>query len=223
MVLIAGCAKGTGETSQKAGGDVEAAPEGAASKKEVGTGAKEAGEGEGAAENIEGPQERDDAPVDEGDSDTYEMASSDGNIGFRIAGLAKQGWSRSVADRGQLVLSGPPGGPLGFTVRDYPTDQRGTDLAKAFETLGHGVPAASSAALKVELGGSQRDAQAFRLGESLATTAYCLVDVPAATEEKGGLWVLFYVGSREGAEPTCDHVLKAKTLAPIAKSFEVVP
>lgn len=228
LVLVAGCAKGTDEPSQEAGGDVKAAPTSDA-KKDV-TDADEAGEGAPDSEPAQagedgsgsGPEEPDFEPID-GDADTYEMASTAEGIGFRIGGLSKQGWSRSVASGGQLVLSGPPGGPLGFSVRDYPADQRDLALPKVFERLMGEAAAASSPATKVELGGVQRDAQAFRIGESLATTAYCLVNVPADAEDKGGLWVVFYVGLNEGGEPTCEHVLTAKTLAPIAKSFEVVP
>ncbi len=140
--------------------------------------------------------------------------------GFRISGLRGHGWSRSGSDGRVLVtLSGPPGGPLGFEVRASSAEGAGSaTLEKQFAEAVTHRPSRAGRPEKVRLAGAEREAQAFRTGEGLATTSWCAVRVPGAPG-RAGLLVLASTGGRGDAEPTCEASLRHEAIAPLVASF----
>jgi hypothetical protein len=168
------------------------------------------------------------APID---SDTFSITADQAReaglpaIGFKVSGLKGHGWTRFAPDRKRYIsLSGPPGGPLSFSVTPY-TDGAGDPLTleqlfrERIEGRGGIDPFVTGEPEKVELAGAEREAQAFRTGKSLATSNWCVVKVPSAEIEGAGLLVILRIGSKEDRLPTCKLSLKAAALAPLAKSF----
>jgi hypothetical protein len=74
---------------------------------------------------------------------------------------------------------------------------------------------------KVEIGGKEREAQAFRTGRSLATSNWCVVEIPAEKVENTGLLMTLRIGSKEDRVPSCALSLGHGALAPLAKSFQL--
>ena len=142
-------------------------------------------------------------------------------VGFEIKGLAGRGWS--VIDLPDVFfgLSGPPGGPLGLQIRAY--DEKSGDNAKLFDTIVTHKPTKAGKLEKVELAGEPREAQPFRNGEGFATTAYCLIRVPAKPGANNGLVFLAFSGMSDKEEPSCKRALDAPTLKPIVASFRLLP
>jgi len=162
----------------------------------------------------------------EGDDDVYAVKTADAGpagVGYTIKGLAKRGWSRSFGSEGALVLSGPPGGPLGLSIRPFAPDQASVPLHELFVAWMGEQPDVVVEPNQISLAGAQRDAQAFRTGEGLATTAYCLVRVTSGQPDAGGWWVMFYTGGSQTQDPSCGSVTVHPALAPIVKSFALVP
>ena len=65
---------------------------------------------------------------------------------------------------------------------------------------------------------AEREAQAFRPGEGLATPSWCAVRGPGAPG-RAGLLVLASTGGRGDAEPTCEASLRHEAIAPLVASF----
>lgn len=76
---------------------------------------------------------------------------------------------------------------------------------------------------KIDLAGEPRDAQSFQSGEGFATSAYCLIRLPAKPGAKNGLVFLGDSGMNEKDEPSCKVALDATALQPIVASFRLVP
>lgn len=142
-------------------------------------------------------------------------------VGFELRGLRGQGWTVITLEGAFFAVSGPPGGPLGLQIRAY--DEKSGDNAKLFESIVTHKPLKVGKAEKVELAGEQREAQSFRTGASLASTAYCLIRLPAKPGAKNGLVFLADSGMNEKDEPSCKKALDAPALKPIVASFKLVP
>lgn len=162
----------------------------------------------------------------ENDDDVHAVLTKDvgsAGAGYRIEGLAEQGWSQMAGEGGAFALSGPPGGPLGFELRPYGPGDAEMPLDELFTAWTGAVADVSAEPIQISLAGAKRDAQAFRSGESLATTASCMVRVPSGRADAGGWWLRFYTGGAQTQAPSCDMVTSHAALAPIAKSFGLVP
>jgi hypothetical protein len=148
-------------------------------------------------------------------------------IGFKLSGLKGHGWTRFAADANRYIsLSGPPGGPLSFSVRPYTDTASGPQTLeqlfnKAVEGRGGLEPMVVGEPEKVSVGGKEREAQAFRTGRSLATSNWCVVRIPAENIDGAGLVMTLVLGTVEDREPTCDHSLKSRALKALAESFEL--
>jgi hypothetical protein len=147
-------------------------------------------------------------------------------IGFKLSGLKGRGWTRFAADRARYIsLSGPPGGPLSFSITPYSDGETGPPtMEQLFKgaVAGHGGldPIVKGKPEKVTVAGAEREAQAFRTGKSLATSNWCLVRIPSEKVEGAGLLMALTLGTKEDREPTCAHSLKSKALAPLIESFQ---
>ncbi|MBW2278529.1 MAG: hypothetical protein JRF63_13630 [Deltaproteobacteria bacterium] len=171
----------------------------------------------------EAPSDADDFAI------TVDQAEAAGlpAIGFKLSGLKGHGWTRFAADRNRYIsLSGPPGGPLSFSVTPYSDTVSGPQTLKQLFTKaveGHGGldPVVEGEPEQVSVGGSEREAQAFRTGRSLATSNWCVVRIPAEGIEGAGLLMTLRLGTKEDRDPTCGHSLKSRALKPLAESFEL--
>ena len=146
-------------------------------------------------------------------------------IGFKLSGLSGHGWTRFAADQNRYIsLSGPPGGPLSFSITPYSDTASGPQTLKQLftekvEGRGGLEPVVDGKPEKVSVGGAEREAQAFRTGRSLATSNWCVVRIPAEGVEGAGLLMTLVLGTKEDREPTCAHSLKSRALKPLAESF----
>lgn len=115
-----------------------------------------------------------------------------------------------------MKLSGPPGGPLGFEVHAYAE----APIEKLFRQA---VPSSVSQPMtagkpeKVRVAGEDRDAQAFRVGQSMATSNWCAIKVPSET--RAGLLLLAQVGTNEKIAPSCALSTGAAPIRPLIDSF----
>jgi len=158
------------------------------------------------------------------DKDVVSVATKDAGVagvGFELKGIANQGWSVVQIEGALFAVSGPPGGPLGLQIRAY--DAQSGDNVKLFDSLVTHKPTTVGKAEKVELAGEPREAQSFRNGEGRATTAYCLIRLPAKPGAKTGLVFLSDSGMAANTEPSCAQALDAPALKPIVASFRLVP
>ena len=161
----------------------------------------------------------------EGDDDAIKVDADEpygAGIGYEISGLAGQGWTRHMGGEGQFMLSGPPGGPLGFEIRGFPSGLLEQDLEEVFEGFTGEPAAAKSPEMTLTFAQGPRQARAFRTGESLATTGYCVIRIPSGKPSKGGLWAMFHVGVGEDETPNCNEILAHPRLATIEKNFKLV-
>jgi hypothetical protein len=144
-------------------------------------------------------------------------------VGFELRGIAGQGWTvTTTPSEGDLFrVSGPPGGPLGLKIRAY--DEKSADNVKLFESVETHKPMKAGKPEKVEIAGEPREAQSFRTGEGFATTAHCLIRLPAKPGAKTGLVFLAHSGLSDKTEPSCAKALDAPALKPIVASFRLVP
>jgi len=165
------------------------------------------------------------------DSDDFAITADEAKaaglpaIGFKLSGLKGHGWTRFAADKNRYIsLSGPPGGPLSFSVTPYTDPASGPQtlkelFAKKLEGRKGLEPMVDGKPEKLTVGGVEREAQAFRTGYSLATSNWCLVRIPAEGVEGAGLLMTLRLGTKEDREPTCAHSLKSRALKPLAESF----
>lgn len=144
-------------------------------------------------------------------------------VGFELKGLANHGWTVTTtpSDGDLFRLSGPPGGPLGVHIRAY--DEKSGDDVKLFNSIVTHKPMTPGKAEKFELAGEPREAQSFRTGEGFASTAWCLIRLPAKPGAKTGLVFLAHSGLSDKTEPSCAKANDAPALKPIVASFRLVP
>jgi len=157
------------------------------------------------------------------DPHAVSVPASNGHPGFRFGGVSGHGWSRGTPEGSLLIrLGGPPGGPLGFEVRTYRDGVSDpATLAKLFADTGAHGPIIEGKPETVTVAGGARAAQAFRTGQSLATTNTCVIKIPSAPGARDGLLILAEVGTNEKTAPECSHSLEHGPIKPIIESFQL--
>lgn len=125
-----------------------------------------------------------------------------------------------------LRLSGPPGGPLSFSVETFPNPRASGATLESWIRGRFNKPFRQPLTLgkpgRFTLAGGARPALAFTSGKSMARTAYCAVLVAAKSRPVTELVVLFGHGAPQG-QPTCDEIARHNSLAPVLQSFKLVP
>lgn len=138
------------------------------------------------------------------------------------AKMTKGGWTLFAADASSYAgASGPPGGPLSFRARPY-RDGKATLQAlfeKALSDSSGLDPIVAGGTAKVTVGGRNLEAQAFRTGQRLATTNWCVVKAPTKDGAPEGALLLFGTGSNEQTKPNCEQTLKHEAIAEIIASL----
>lgn len=144
-----------------------------------------------------------------------------GSPAFHVDGGAGHGWVRlgpGEAGAALMKLSGPPGGPLGFEVHSY-AEAPIEDLFRRAVPSAASQPITAGSPEKVRVAGADRDAQAFRVGRSMATSNWCAIKVPSGA--RAGLLLLAQVGTNEKTAPTCSLSTGAAPIRPLIDSFTV--
>ncbi len=167
------------------------------------------------------------APVPPPDANSFSLGAKNAArtgsspIGFRVDGLSGHGWSRSSTKNVYLVLSGPPGGPLGFEVLGY--EGAGKKSVRELYLARHPQHAdAPSQDARMTVARLERPAVAFRTGSSHATTNVCVIQVAALTDAGKGLLVVTHTSSSERTAPDCELAQKNDAIRPLLESFEIL-
>lgn len=122
-----------------------------------------------------------------------------------------------------LTLSGPPGGPLGMSVRGYTNaDANHGILETVIVEHPPRPPVIRGAPETIDLAGAARPALAYIQGESLARSLTCLALVPSPGNKREGLVVRFYVAAGSAmSKAACKTVVERPSIAPLVASFRL--
>lgn len=120
-----------------------------------------------------------------------------------------------------LVLSGPPGGPLSFLAWRPLPEERGVggieqSVRRVFRLPPGPLSEASTA--RIALAGAERDALCFIENDGFARTAWCLVSI----EHEGAVELVAFGCGVGGGVATCSSVLEHPSLRLLAGSLRVL-
>ncbi len=121
-----------------------------------------------------------------------------------------------------LMLSGPPGGPLGMKIDAYSgTSADAAGLEKLLKArFGEDSPEKGSFG-QVELGGAPRAAMSCASGTSQARAAHLVTLFPVAAGADRGVLVDFWVGSRQTGVPAPAAFLGMPTWGDVLRSLRI--
>jgi hypothetical protein len=138
------------------------------------------------------------------------------------------GWTvRKLPGQGMyLQLSGPPGGPLFFSVHAFPNPRTTSATLVRWVRSQYSKPYQQPVTLtkpaRFTLAGVARPAAALTSGRSMGRTASCAVLVTAPTTPPTALVVHFGHGAMRGLF-SCDQIAKHPPLARVIGSFKLLP
>lgn len=118
-----------------------------------------------------------------------------------------------------LSLSGPPGGVLFLQVKRLGHGPVGLDRLRELVAGSDRRPVTFGSAGHVTIGGVERDAVLFYVGESMAATAGCALAVPVGNEQ---LLVVLGIGGSPRNVTSCSAVAGQPSLRAALDSFEAV-
>lgn len=180
----------------------------------------------------------DNRPADTGPrsrrADTVQITAAEA----KTKGLTPVGFSLSTSGASWVVsryprksvylrLSGPPGGPLTFSVHTlFLNPKRSVPPLRYFveDTFRkpHDQPLQIAKTTKLTVAGKPRDAIAFTSGKSMARTAWCALEMTTTTTPMRHFTLLFGHGARKG-QPSCADIAKHPSLTPVLQSFRLLP
>lgn len=127
-----------------------------------------------------------------------------------------------LSEKQYLLLSGPPGGPLGFTLEEYRAQtDHSAPLTELIRAKYQKTDLELSEPSHLRLSGKERPAVAFTFGTVPARSLHCAVLFRPTERASEGILLDFWTGGSEGIQPSCKSVLSNSAFTPLLQSLRV--